>query len=95
VGFFYGFSWFQVGFSWFQVGFYGSKFHVKRKLLLNNFDFWHFPINPYIPRVYEKLAKVIIIEHNFAFETILDFFTVCGYIEMLRLSMSAIIYWQN
>ena len=31
--------------------------HFKRKLLLNNHEFWHFSINPHIPRGMEKCQK--------------------------------------
>ena len=43
---------------WKKILFWG---HFKRKLLLNNYDFWHFSTHPHIPRVYGKLPKVIII----------------------------------
>ena len=65
----------------------------KRKLLLNNHDFWHFPINPHITRVYGIMPKVMIsIQQNFAFEMIPDFFSRFCYIDILRFSTSAIIY---
>ena len=36
-------------------------FRFKRKLLLSNYDFGRFSINPHIPRVYGKFPKVLII----------------------------------
>ena len=47
----------------------------KRKLLLNDYDFWHFFTHPHILSVYGKMPKVIIILQNFPF-VIPDFFPV-------------------
>ena len=38
------------------------------KILLNDYDFWQFSINPWYMRVYVKMPKVIIIWQKFAFE---------------------------
>ena len=38
----------------------------SQKILLNDHDFWHFSINPHIPRVHGKMLKIIIISKKLA-----------------------------
>ena len=67
----------------------------SRKILLNDYDFWQFSINPWYVKVFGKLSNLKKMSFKGLEKRSRSFFSGCRYIEILRFSMSAIIYYQN